>query len=159
MKFIRESLPYIIIIIVVVLVRSFIVTPVRVSGTSMYPTLNNGEILLLNKLDKDYERMDIVVFDYNKERLIKRVIGLPGERVEIKENIIYINDVAIEDYDANVETKDYQLNITIPDGYYFVLGDNRFNSIDSRYIGLISEDELIGTAAIRLFPFTKFGNI
>ena len=88
MKRIKEAIPYIVIILVVVLIRSFIVTPVRVSGTSMYPTLDNGQVLILNKLDKDYERMDIVVFDYNGERLIKRVIALPGEKIKIEDNTI-----------------------------------------------------------------------
>ena len=76
---IKEYLPYVIIIIVIVLIRSFIVTLVRVDGNSMVDTLHNGEILVLNKLDKDYKRFDIVVIKYNNERLVKRVIGLPGK--------------------------------------------------------------------------------
>ena len=78
---IKEYLPYVIIIIVIVLIRSFVVTLVRVDGNSMVDTLHNGEILVLNKLDKDYKRFDIVVIKYNNERLVKRVIGLPGEQV------------------------------------------------------------------------------
>ena len=90
---IKEYLPYVIIIIVIVLIRSFIVTLVRVDGNSMVDTLHNGEILVLNKLDKDYKRFDIVVIKYNNERLVKRVIGLPGEQVRYKNNTLYISTI------------------------------------------------------------------
>lgn len=152
---IKELMPYIIIIVVVVLFRTFIATPVRVDGSSMNPTLTNGQILILNKLDKNYNRMDIVVFQYKNERLIKRVIGLPGETVLIENNKLYINDEEINDYSNDVKTADYNLGIKIPKGYYFLLGDNRYNSSDSRLIGLVNEDKILGKASLRLFPFTK----
>ena len=157
MKFIKELVPYVVIVVVVVFFRTYIATPVRVDGDSMNPTLKNGQILILNKLDKEYERMDIVVFDYKGERLIKRVIGLPGEEVYIKDNKIYINDEEIKDYRDDVKTSDYKLNVRIPSGYYFVLGDNRSNSADSRLIGLISKDEIKGSILFRLIPLTKIG--
>lgn len=156
MKVLKEILTYVLIILIVILIRSFIVTPVRVSGASMNPTLKNGQILILNKLDRKFRRMDIVVFDYNNERLIKRVIGLPGERVNIKDNKLYINEKEVDDYSSSVETKDYDLDITIPEDYYFVLGDNRGNSIDSRLIGLVSKADIVGTINIRLLPFRTF---
>ena len=158
MKFIKELVSYVVIVVVVVLFRTYIATPVRVDGDSMNPTLKNGQILILNKLDKKYERMEIVVFDYKGERLIKRVIGLPGEEVYIKDNKIYINDEEIKDYRDDVKTADYKLNVKIPNGYYFVLGDNRGNSADSRLIGLISEEEIKGSVLFRLVPLTKIGN-
>lgn len=156
MKFKKDFLPYIIIILVVVLIRTFIATPVRVDGISMNPTFDNGDILVLNKMVKKFQRMDILVFDYKGDRLIKRLIALPGEKVSIKDNKLYINDEEIKDYQDKVETKDYSLDITIPEGYYFVLGDNRYESMDSRYIGLISEKDIKGIASVRIFPFNKF---
>ena len=77
MNIVKAILPYVIIVIVVVLIRTFIVTPVRVSGDSMHDTLVDGDILLLKKFDKSFERYDIVVFNRNDEQLIKRIIGLP----------------------------------------------------------------------------------
>ena len=156
MKLIKELIPYVIIIVVVVLFRTFIATPVRVDGDSMNPTLKNGQILILNKLDKEYERMEIVVFDYNGERLIKRVIGLPGEEVYIKNNKIYVNDEEIKDYSDAVLMSDYT-RVKVPEDAYFVLGDNRGNSADSRLIGMISKDEIKGSILFRLIPLTKIG--
>ena len=75
-KFLKELYPYIVIVVVVVLFRSFIATPVRVSGNSMYPTYHDGDILILNKMDKKYSRFDVVVIDLNGEKLIKRSFGL-----------------------------------------------------------------------------------
>ena len=159
MKFIKELVPYIVIIAVVVLFRTYIATPVRVDGDSMVPTFEDGQILILNKLDREYERMDVVVFDYKSDRLIKRVIGLPGETVEIKDNTLYINGEEVSDYKDDVKTSDYKLNVTIPEGYYFVLGDNRGISADSRLIGLVSKEDLKGTICFRLFPLMKIGGI
>ncbi len=159
MKFIKESIPYILIILAVILIRSYIVTPVRVDGDSMKPSFEDGQIVLLSKYYKKYERMDVIVFHYNGERLIKRVIGLPGEKVKIKDNNIYINDEIIPDYADNVKTSDYTLEVTIPEGYYFVLGDNRSSSLDSRVIGLINEKKISGRVTFRLFPFNKITKI
>lgn len=161
MKYIKELLPYIIVIIVVILIRTFIVTPVRVNGHSMDPNLKNKEILLLKKYDHTYERFDIVVFNYKKEHLIKRVIGLPGDRVYYKDNKLFVNDKYIEEkfLPKSAKTYDYVLEEEIPDGYYFVMGDNRTNSSDSRMIGLISEKDIEGTSDFVLFPFSTFGKI
>ena len=84
MKLVKEFIPYVIIIAVVILIRTFIVTPVQVDGHSMDPTLKDHQILILNKWKKDYNRFDIVVIDDGEERLIKRIIGLPGETLEME---------------------------------------------------------------------------
>lgn len=163
MKYIKELVPYIIIIIVVVLLRTFIITPVRVNGPSMNSTLNDGDILLLEKYDTDFQRFDIVVLKYNGEKLVKRVIGLPGETIEYKDNTLYINNKKINEPFLVEETEDFSLKKLgydkIPDGYYFVVGDNRDNSLDSRFIGLIPKDTMEGKVVFRLFPFKNFGKI
>ena len=156
MNIIKAIIPYIIIIITVVVIRTYVLTPVIVSGTSMDDTLKNGELLLLKKYDKSYERFDIVVFDYGDSKLVKRIIGLPGETLEYKDGVLYINGEEVEDPFA-LATKDFKLsdlNIdVIPEGYYFVMGDNRSNSSDSRNIGPISAETINGTTSFSLWPF------
>jgi len=162
--FLKDLIPYIIIIIIVVLIRSFIITPVQVEGNSMYSTLNDGEILLLKKYDKSYKRFDVVVFNFNNSRLIKRIIGLPGDNVEYRDNKLYINGIYYKEkfLKNNQQTADFKLEELgykkIPNNYYFVLGDNRTNSTDSRVIGLISSKYIKGKTDFAIFPFKKFGN-
>lgn len=159
MKIIKEIIPYIVIVLVVVLIRTFIITPVRVDGDSMKNTLKNGDILLLYKLGS-INRFDIIVLDEEKdnEKIIKRVIGLPGETVAIKKGKIYINDKVIDDEYAYGETSDYD-KVTLEDDEYFILGDNRLISKDSRYFGPIKKSEIKGKIVFRLFPFTKIGTV
>ncbi len=154
-KFIKELIPYIIIIICVVLIRTFIITPVRVDGVSMNPTLENNEILILNKLDKSYNRFDIVVFNYNNEKLVKRIIGLPGETIKVKNNKLYINNKYIEEDFTHKDTDDYEYELVIPKNSYFVMGDNRSNSLDSRFIGPINKQNIEGTVNLSLLPLKK----
>ena len=162
-RVLKELYPYIVIIVVVVLFRTFIATPVRVNGGSMEDTLYDGEILILNKLNHNYKRFDIVVINKLDTRLVKRVIGLPGESIEYKDNNLYINGELLDDV-ALSRTADFNLkdlyNIDkIPEDTYFVMGDNRGNSSDSRdhRVGLVKKSEIIGTTKIRLFPFNKIG--
>ena len=159
MKVIKEVIPYIVIVVVVVLIRTFIITPVRVDGDSMKNTLKNGDILLLYKLSS-IDRFDIIILDEEKdnEKIIKRVIGLPGETVAIKKGKIYINDKVIDDEYAYGETSDYN-KVTLRDDEYFILGDNRLISKDSRYFGPIKDNEIKGKIVFRLFPFTKIGTV
>lgn len=159
----NDILSYVIIILVVVLVRTFIITPVRVVGSSMDKTLKEGEILLLEKIDKKYKRYDIVVIKENNERIIKRIIGMPGESVKIVEGVIYINGEAIEDKYASSYTGDFSLDKfdldVIPEDSYFVLGDNRIVSKDSRLLGPINKKQIQGKAIYRIWPFNKFGDL
>lgn len=159
MKVIKEVIPYIVIVVVVVLIRTFIITPVRVDGDSMKNTLKNGDILLLYKL-RSIDRFDIIVLDEEKdnEKIIKRVIGLPGETVAIKKGKIYINDKVIDDEYAYGQTSDYN-KVTLKDDEYFILGDNRLISKDSRYFGPIKDNEIKGKIVFRLFPFAKIGTV
>ena len=159
----KEYLPYILILIVIIFIRTFIVTLVRVDGSSMEKTHHNGEILILNKLDKDFDRFDIIVIKYNNERLVKRIIGLPGEQVRYRNNQLFINGKKIKEKFIDGETANFNIMELgynkIPKNYYFVVGDNRDNSLDSRYIGLIKKEQIQGTNKIRLFPFRKIGKI
>ncbi len=161
MKFIKGLIPYVIITLVVVLIRIFIISPARVDGTSMYPTLDDREYILIKKYDKSYERFDIVVLRYEKEDLIKRIIGLPGDYVEYLNNELYINGKKVEEKFLSDETTTWDFNIDligydkIPDNYYFVVGDNRTNSKDSRLIGLIPKKDIKGIALFSLSKFKK----
>lgn len=159
MKIVKEIIPYLIIIVVVILIRTFIITPVRVDGASMNKTLENGQILLLYKLGS-IKRFDIVVLDeeIEDEIIIKRIIGMPNDTVEIKNGVLYINDKEIEEEYAYGETSDYD-KITLGDDEYFILGDNRPISKDSRYFGPVKKDEIIGKVIFRLWPINKFGTI
>lgn len=156
MKIIKQILPYIIIVISVVLLRTFVVTPVIVDGDSMDTTLKDGQLLLLNKFDKSFKYYDIVVFRHNNSKLIKRIIGLPGDHIKYEDGLLYVNDEIIRD-DFSSITSDFDLKYigydTVPEGYYFVLGDNRNYSIDSRRIGLISENDIDGVSSFSLWPF------
>lgn len=159
----NDMISYIIIILVVVIIRCFIVTPVRVVGTSMDTTLAQGEILLLEKYDKKYKRYDIVVIKEGNERIIKRIIGLPGESIKIVDGIIYINGEQIDDQYASSTTNDFSLSKfemdVIPENSYFVLGDNRAVSKDSRILGPINEKDIQGKAIYRIWPLNKLGGL
>ena len=158
-KIVKEIFPYIIILIVVIVVRTFIATPVRVDGNSMNNNLFDGEILILNKL-ASINRYDVVVvkLDSEDEVIIKRVYGMPGEKLEINHNNIYINGKKIKDNYALGKTQDYA-EITLGNDEYFVLGDNREISKDSRIVGPINKKEIKGQTVFRLFPFKKIGKI
>ena len=162
-KFFREAIPYIIIILLVIIIRSFIITPIKVDGTSMYNTLDNGEILLLKKYEKSYKRFDVIVFYNGQDRLIKRIIGLPGEEVKYKDNKLYINGKYIKEDFLKNNQKTYDFNLKdlgynkVPKDSYFVLGDNRTNSTDSRIIGPVYKKDISGKSDFVLFPFDKFG--
>ena len=165
-KRIKDILEYVVIIIAVLLFREFLYSPIRVSGSSMVPTLKDGDIMILDKIGyriNGLDRFDIVVVDYDGERIIKRVIGLPNDRVEYIDNKLYINGEYIEEDYARKDTNDFMLEMIgetiIPEGKYLVLGDNRPISKDSRIIGLIDEKDIKGYTSIILFPFNRIGKV
>ena len=131
----------------------------------MYPTLKDGEILLLKKYDKSIERFDIVVVNIGKTKIVKRVIGLPGETIEYKNNKLYVNNKEIEEefLNAEIKTSDFDLEKLIidkiPENYYFVVGDNRNDSTDSRILGVISKEDIVGVTNFSIFPFDRFGSV
>lgn len=162
-KNMKETIPYLIIIAAIILVRIYIITPIRVDGPSMNNTLSNNDLLFLKKYEHNYERYDIIVFKFGNDKLIKRIIGLPGEEIEIKNNNVYINGEKIdENYIDNENLDSNYVDMekrTIPAGAYFVMGDNRKESFDSRYFGPISKNQIIGVADLRIYPINKFGII
>ena len=160
----KEIIPYIIIIIVILLVKKYLFTTVLVNGNSMNTSLYENDVMILDKISyktKDIKRFDIIVANISKTKLIKRVIGLPGEHVKYEDNELYINNKKVKDSYGTGTTYDFDLNYLgfdkIPDNYYLVLGDNREDSLDSRTIGLISKKDIIGHATFIIFPFNRFG--
>lgn len=158
------------------IIRFFLFTPIVVDGESMMPTLKNGDRMVVNKIGYmvgEPHRFDIVVFHAPEQKnYIKRVIGLPGDRVEYKNDQLYINGKAIpepylDQYKSEITegslTDDFTLAETaaqvdkIPEGYIFVMGDNRRYSKDSRLIGLVAIDEIIGNTNLVFWPFDEIG--
>ena len=140
----------------------------HVNGDSMNATLEDGDNLIVDKISyrfKDPERFDIIVFPYQYQEntyYIKRIIGMPGETVQVKDGMIYIDgEVLEESYGKEVMNHAGVAAdpITLGEDEYFVLGDNRNNSSDSRdpSVGNIPEDQIVGKAFIRIWPLDKFG--
>ncbi len=159
-KIVREAMSYILIILFVVLFRSFILTPVKVKGPSMLPTLKEKDVLILNKLKKNYKRGDVAVIKRKStnEEIIKRIIAIPKDTIEIKSGNIYINSKKIKETYKKGATGNYPLT-KLEDNEYFVLGDNRGVSMDSRLIGPVTKKEIKGTTKIILFPIKRIGKI
>ena len=171
---VRELFGWIMFIVIVVaasyLVVTFVGQRTQVSGESMETTLSDGDQLIVDKISyrfRDPNRYDIVVFPYRYEEntyYIKRIIGLPGETVQIVDGYVYINGAQLDENYGNALINDpgqAAEPVTLGEDEYFLLGDNRNNSQDSRSanVGVIHRDELLGRAWIRIWPFDKFGVI
>lgn len=148
-----------------VLIIVFVVQPVRVEGTSMQPNLVNQERIFVNKFlyrFSEIERHDVVVFWYPKDRkksFIKRVIGLPGDTVEVRGSAVYVNGNRLQEEYVQTDTRDYQVYspITVPEGNYYVMGDHRSSSNDSRHWGCVPAEFIFGRAIFRYWPVSKIG--
>lgn len=169
-EFFKDSIKIIICVIIFLVVVVYVFSISQVVGSSMHPTLQNKELFVLNKLHykfKDIERGDIISLEYaDTKYLIKRVIGLPGDYVSIKDNKVYLNGALYEEayISDELEYDDFDLKSSfgydkIPEDMYFVLGDNRENSKDSREIGLIKKSDIMGKISLRIWPLNKFGII
>ena len=146
---------------------TFVAQPVRVQGASMQPRIEDNERILVNKFIYRFhgvERSDVVVFYYPRDpsvSYIKRVIGLPGDRVEIRSGNVYVNGKAIEEPYLLPQFRDrYDMPETIIErGHYFVMGDHRSSSMDSRSFGSVPEKYIYGKAAFCVWPITKTGRV
>lgn len=145
---------------VAVLIATLAFPVLQISGSSMEPTLNDEEIVVLLKTTK-MKKGELCCFSYQNKLLIKRVIGLPGDKISIDENgTVYVNEVMIDEPYA-IDKALGECDITFPcyvsDNHYFVLGDHRSTSIDSRssVIGQVSEDYIVGKIFFRVWPFDR----
>lgn len=168
-------------LIFAIIVRKFLFSPIIVDGPSMQPTLYSKDQMIVNKFQyyfQEPKRFDIVVFHASEQKdFIKRVIGLPGEHVMVKDDILYIDGEPIEQpflkqvgqYNSffSMQTGDFTLeNLPgnyekIPDGHIFVLGDNRHNSTDSRHedVGLVPLDQVVGKTNIIYWPLNRMQKV
>ncbi|EDL64064.1 signal peptidase I [Bacillus sp. SG-1] len=174
----KESLEWIkalgIGLVIFVVIRTFLFSNYVVEGESMMPTLEDGNKLVVNKIGYqvgELHRYDVVVFHANEdEDYVKRIIGLPGDTVEYKDDKLYVNGKAQEEpyldkfKEEMVGTKltgDFTLEEitgkqTVPEGMVFVLGDNRRSSMDSRYFGFVDQDQIVGKVNLRYWPLNEF---
>lgn len=160
-------------IILAFICRQFFFSPITVFGESMSPSFQDHDRVVISKTSK-IQRFDVIVFnapDIESEHYIKRVIGLPGDSIEVKNDVLYINGKAYnEPYLSenkrnnpnNSLTEDFSLlektgKTKVPENMLFVMGDNRLNSKDSRTFRLISYDSVIGEVKLKIYPFNDIG--
>ena len=147
-----------------VLVATFFLPIFRIYGSSMTPTLRNGDVVASLREDS-YERGDVIAFYYNNKILVKRVVGLPGEWIDISDDgSVYIDGILLEEPyltekvlgECNIE-----LPYQVPDGRYFDMGDHRSVSSDSRNVavGCVAEEQIVGKLVFRIWPFSQLGTI
>ncbi|WP_100404500.1 signal peptidase I [Bacillus solitudinis] len=159
-------------LILAFVIRYFLFAPIVVDGQSMMPTLEHSDRMIVDKISYAFsepERFDIIVFHApDGKDYIKRVIGVPGDRVEYRGDVLYVNDQAVEEpylenlklvYEGETLTGDFQLiditsDTVVPEDQLFVLGDNRRHSKDSRDIGTVHIDKVVGKANIVFWPFS-----
>ena len=158
-----------------VLCRQFIFTAKTVFGESMAPTFHNGDIVIVSKINQIHQS-DLIVFNVPDSELeevyIKRVIGVPGDSIEMKDDRLYINNEPVNEeylteekqkasigyFTEDFTLKDYTGKSKVPEGHFFVMGDNRPISKDSRIIGFIPEDQIIGEVVFQMYPFSDLGS-
>ena len=152
-------------LIVVAVLFAFLFRVVGVEGDSMLPNLETGDRLVLNCFDSTPERGDIVVINrYTDDPLVKRVIAVAGDELDIRGGLVYLNGVALDESfldpnNAVTPEKDFEGPKIIPEGYIFVIGDNRSDSHDSRFkdIGYVKVKDVVGVAVFRIWPFNRLG--
>lgn len=152
MKKLKSLSPIIFGIILAILITNFIAQPIQVKGSSMYPTYQNKQLGFAGKIfsEDDIQRNDVVIVEtLEGKKIIKRVIGLPGEKIEYLEHTLYVNGNKVEDQFDNI-TEDY--SVIVPKGEYFCLGDNRTNSRDSRNYGTFKLNQIFAKDVLIIWP-------
>ena len=171
-EFFRDFMWYIIVIVVIIFVFTFVVSIQTVAGNSMFPTLEDGNMVLVSKISyrlSNIKRNDIVVLKNNGKTFVKRVIGLPGEKIEYMDGYLYIDGESFKETFLNPDVVTYNFMFIdvcsledcpdgkIPDNKYLVMGDNRPESSDSRdsSFGLVDKSDIKGKVFFKLWPFGK----
>ena len=150
------------------LIHAFIAQPHKVDGISMFPNFKHGDLIITDKITyklSEPKRSDIVVFqnkDNADEDFIKRIMGVPGDKVKVQNNKVYVNGREVQEPYISVPTEPKRFleegkEITVRQGYYIVIGDNRTHSSDSREWGELPKDKIIGRVIVRYWPFNTFG--
>lgn len=163
---------FLISVIAAVLIIVFVAQSFLVEGSSMEPSFHDGQRLLVEKVSYRFgepKRGQVVIFKYPSDRrrkFIKRIVGIPGDEIVIKDGFLYVNAVRMEESYINGPTYGTYSAPTfgpvlVPQGHYFVLGDNRRNSDDSRYrdVGFVPEGDLVGRAMFVYWPVTQIGTV
>lgn len=196
-RILEWSLCVIAAVILAIVIRCYLVAPTMVKQQSMYSTLEEGQRVILNRMDKEYSRGDIITFEaptigsksinlanpiatysynpsnifekitynfleLNKISYIKRIIGIAGDRIQIKNGKVYLNGEELQEIyliDGTITNEANYNDIIVPEGYVFVMGDNRIESIDSRTFGCIPIEKLEGKVWYRYWPLSEFGKI
>ena len=154
----------VVVVAAAVLIATLIFPVLQISGSSMEPTLNDEEIVVLIKTT-NLKQGELCCFSYQNKLLIKRVIGLPGDSIDIDENgYVYVNGTVIDEpyvIDRALGECDIEFPYMVSENHYFVLGDHRSTSVDSRssVIGLVSEDYIVGKIFYRVWPFDRLSQV
>lgn len=165
LEFIKEPL---LAVLVALLISQFLIMHTRIPSGSMIPTINKGDHLIVNLIPSYYRepsRGEIVVFEHNGKNLIKRVIGIPGDVIDLQEGRVYINGNELNEL-AYIRTfnstREYvgshiKFPYKVPEGYYFMMGDNREGSADSRIFGAIPKEKILAIGALKIYPLDEIG--
>lgn len=157
--------PLIVAVVLTLTIRTFVAEARYINSESMVPTLNVNDRVFVDKIFyrlQGIERQDVIIFmpppqAHTRDDYIKRVLGLPGDEVEIRDGLLYVNGEAVEElYLAEPMEGNYG-PVVVPEGHLFVLGDNRNNSSDSRAWGFVPLANVKGKAILRFYPFERFG--
>ena len=159
LELIKKEKIFILLIITIIVLKIFVFNFILVKGDSMNPKFKNNDFMFLNKIIYNFQpirRGDVIVLKYQNNDLIKRVIGIPKDKIKVENGKLYINNKEykenyINSYTASIDFEE----ITLKDYEYFVMGDNRYNSYDSRNFGPITKRNIIGRVEFKIFPFDK----